>query len=111
GRAGPFAGLCGTVRTGVPLPPDPQASALDVVAGPLAGLELTFGASLVGILVTLALALVQGDLVLAEEQALARLEERTRHEWVPARWPPADSAAQRGLRELAALPAPPPPLP
>ncbi|MBL9002768.1 MAG: hypothetical protein JNJ46_00910 [Myxococcales bacterium] len=103
GLVGTFAGLMETLRGVAPLLADEQITTLKALAGPLAGLDVTFGASLVGILVTLALALVQGDLALAEEATLSRLEERTRHVLVPALWPPAESADERSVRELAAL--------
>ncbi|MSP60138.1 MAG: hypothetical protein EXR72_07310 [Myxococcales bacterium] len=103
GLVGTFAGLMETLRGVAPLLSEDQGATLKLIAAPLAGLDVTFGASIVGILVTLALALVQGDLVLAEELALARLEERTTHWLVPSLWPPADSAAERAARELAAL--------
>src|SRR5581483_219276 len=103
GLVGTFAGLMETLRGVAPLLKDEQLSTLRLVAAPLAGLDVTFGASIIGILVTLALALVQGDLVLAEEEALARLEERTRHALVPSLWPAGDSAEERTARSLEAL--------
>jgi hypothetical protein len=103
GLVGTFAGLMETVRYVAPLLDDESTSVLAVVAGPLAGLDVTFGASIVGILVTLSLSLAHGDLVLAEERVLARLEERTRHELAPRLYPPAESTAARTLAELAAL--------
>lgn len=103
GLVGTFAGLMETLRGVAPLLADEQVTTLKALAGPLAGLDVTFGASLVGILVTLALALVQGDLALAEEATLSRLEERTRHVIVPDLWPAADSADERSVRELSAL--------
>jgi hypothetical protein len=103
GLVGTFAGLMETMRHVAPLLKDESMSALAIVAGPLAGLDVTFGASIVGILVTLSLSLVQGDLVLAEERVLARLEERTRHELYPELWPPAATPAERSAGELAAL--------
>ncbi len=103
GLVGTFAGLMETLRGVAPLLADEQITTLNALAGPLAGLDVTFGASLVGILVTLALALVQGDLALAEEATLSRLEERTRHVLLPSLWPATESADERSVRELAAL--------
>jgi hypothetical protein len=103
GLVGTFAGLMETLRGVAPLLADERITTLKALAGPLAGLDVTFGASLVGILVTLALALVQGDLALAEEEALTRLEERTRHVLLPAFWPPTEGAAERTARELSLL--------
>lgn len=103
GLVGTFAGLMETLRGVAPLLADEHITTLQALARPLAGLDVTFGASLVGILVTLALSLVQGDLALAEEEALARLEERTRHVLVPALWPAAEAAGERTVRELFAL--------
>jgi hypothetical protein len=103
GLVGTFAGLMETLRGVAPLLADEQMTTLRALAGPLAGLDVTFGASLVGILVTLSLALVQGDLALAEEATLARLEERTRHVLLPALWPTAEAADERTLAEMSAL--------
>lgn len=103
GLVGTFGGLMETLRSVAPLLADERVTTLKALAGPLAGLDVTFGASLVGILVTLALALVQGDLALAEEEALARLEERTRHVLVPSLWPKTEAADERAARELVAL--------
>jgi hypothetical protein len=103
GLVGTFAGLMETLRTVGPLLHDERVSTLQMIAAPLDGLDVTFGASIVGILVTLALALVQGDLVIAEELALARLEERTTHWLVPSLWPPSEAAGERAARELAEL--------
>jgi hypothetical protein len=101
GLVGTFAGLMETLRTIGPLVSD--GSTLQLLQAPLAGLDVTFGASVVGILVTLALALVQGDLVLAEELALTRLEERTTHVLVPELWPPAHAVEERAVGELKEL--------
>jgi hypothetical protein len=101
GLVGTFAGLMETLRTIGPLVSD--GSTLQLLQAPLAGLDVTFGASVVGILVTLALALVQGDLVLAEELALTRLEERTTHVLVPELWPAAHGADERAVGELKEL--------
>jgi hypothetical protein len=103
GLVGTFAGLMETLRGVAPLLNESQTSTLQLLLVPLGGLDVTFGASIVGILVTLALALVQGDLVLNEEQLLGRLEERTVHLLVPSLWPPAEQAMERAARELAAL--------
>ena len=103
GLVGTFAGLMETLRAVAPLLRDDQLSTVQSLALPLAGLDVTFGASVVGILVTLALALVQGDLVLAEERALARLEEATAHVLVPAIWPAATRPEERVAAEVAAL--------
>jgi hypothetical protein len=103
GLVGTFAGLMETLRAVAPLLRDDRVSTLQMLAAPLGGLDVTFGASVVGILVTLALSLVQGDLVLAEELALGRLEERTVHLLVPSLWPRADAADERAARELVAL--------
>jgi hypothetical protein len=103
GLVGTFAGLMETLRGVAPLLRDDRLSTAQALALPLAGLDVTFGASVVGILVTLALALVQGDLVLAEERALARLEEATAHVLVPAIWPAATRPEERVAAEVAAL--------
>ena len=103
GLVGTFAGLMETLRAVAPLLRDERLSTVQSLALPLAGLDVTFGASVVGILVTLALALVQGDLVLAEERALARLEEATAHVLVPAIWPAATRPEERVATEVAAL--------
>ncbi|MDB4971444.1 MAG: hypothetical protein JWN44_7133, partial [Myxococcales bacterium] len=103
GLVGTFAGLMDTLRGVAPLLRDDRLSTAQALALPLAGLDVTFGASVVGILVTLALALVQGDLVLAEEQALARLEDLTAHVLVPAIWPASARADERMATEVAAL--------
>jgi hypothetical protein len=103
GLVGTFAGLMETLRGVAPLVGEGEAATLHLIAAPLAGLDVTFGASIVGILVTLALALVQGDLVLAEELALARLEERTALTIVPSLWPPVESAVERAARDLSSL--------
>lgn len=103
GLVGTFAGLMETLRGVAPLLADDKADTLKLIAAPLAGLDVTFGASIVGVLVTLALALVQGDLVIAEEIMLARLEERTTHVLLPSLWPPAEQAMERAAGELAAL--------
>ncbi len=103
GLVGTFAGLMETLRGVAPLLRDDHLSTMQALALPLAGLDVTFGASVVGILVTLALSLVQGDLVLAEEQALARLEEMTAHRLVPELWPAAARADERLVGEVSAL--------
>lgn len=103
GLVGTFAGLMETVGKVAPLLANGQAGAPELALAPLAGLDITFGASLVAILVTLALTLVQGDLALAEESLLATLEELTAHELVPTIWPAGESAAERTVKEVAAL--------
>lgn len=103
GLVGTFGGLMETLRSVAPLLADERVTTLKALAGPLAGLDVTFGASLVGILITLALALVQGDLALAEEEALTCLDERTRHVIMPSLWPATDGADERAARELSAL--------
>jgi hypothetical protein len=103
GLVGTFAGLMDTLRGVAPLLRDDRLSTAQALALPLAGLDVTFGASVVGILVTLALAFVQGDLALAEEQALAQLEERSAHELLPSLWPEAADGDARVVREVAAL--------
>jgi hypothetical protein len=105
GLVGTFSGLAEALR-GLPTifngVADPQRLA-ELMRGAMSGLELTFAAGIVGILATLALALVQGDLQLHEEQALARLEEITAHELVPALWPAAERPEVIAARELSAL--------
>ena len=75
-------------------------AALALIAGPLAGLHVTFGTSVVAILVTLALALIQGDVTLHHERLLALLQERTRHVLVPELWPADESVGERTVRAL-----------
>jgi hypothetical protein len=103
GLVGTFGGLMETLRRLPPLLTGDGAGTLALLAGPLAGLHVTFGASVVAILVTLALALVQGDVTLHHGRLLALLEERTRHRLFPALWPARDGAAERTARELAEL--------
>lgn len=100
GLVGTFAGLMEMLRGVQPLLHTTTAPALDVLLQPLVGLDVTFGASVVGILVTLALTLQSGDLQLAEEAMLACIEERTAHELVPALWPPSESSEEKILRLL-----------
>ncbi len=100
GLVGTFAGLMEMLRGVQPLLQTTTAPALDVLLQPLVGLDVTFGASVVGILVTLALTLQSGDLQLAEEAMLACIEERTAHELVPALWPPSESSEEKILRLL-----------
>ena len=64
---------------------------------------MTFGTSVVAIMVTLALALVQGDVTLHHERLLALLQERTRHVLVPELWPAEESAGERTVRALLDL--------
>lgn len=103
GLVGTFAGLMQTLRRVAPLVADAQANGAELVAAPLIGLDVTFGASLVAIMVTLALTLVAGDLAIAEERLLAALEEITAHELVPSLWSAQDSASERTAREVASL--------
>jgi hypothetical protein len=105
GLVGTFAGLMETLGHVAPLlaQKDQNVDVLALLASPLGGLHVTFGASLVAILATLALALAQGDLALSEAQALALLEDRTTHELVPSLWPPAEEAAERTARAMAEL--------
>lgn len=87
GLVGTFAGLMETLGRVAPLLTAGDGGALGLLAAPLAGLHVTFGASLVAILTTLSLTLAQGDLSLAEAEALALLEERTAHDLLPVLWP------------------------
>ena len=103
GLVGTFAGLMETLRTVAPLLQDDSISAVQLVAAPLAGLDVTFGASIVAILVTLALSLVQGDLVLAEELALARLDDVTVHILIPEICPNRDRPQERMADEVGRL--------
>jgi hypothetical protein len=103
GLVGTFAGLMETLGKVTPLLGQKDADVLTLLGGPLGGLHVTFGASLVAILATLALALAQGDLALHEQQALALLEDRTRHELVPELWPPEDEPVERTARALTDL--------
>ncbi|MCG5054890.1 MAG: hypothetical protein KA712_18145 [Myxococcales bacterium] len=101
GLVGTFAGLMETLGKVAPLLSEESANhTLSLLAAPLAGLHVTFGASLVAIVVTLALSLAQGDLVLHEEQALATLEDLTHHHLVPALWPRTEDAAERTVAAL-----------
>jgi hypothetical protein len=104
GLVGTFAGLMETLGRVAPLIVDKSAEAgLALLTGPLSGLHVTFGASLVAILATLSLALAQGDLALHEGQALALLEDLTTHELIPRLWAPADDPAERTVRAVAEL--------
>jgi hypothetical protein len=110
GLVGTFGGLMETLRRAAPLLKGDLAAgaggpagALALIAGPLAGLHVTFGTSVVAILVTLALTLVQGDVALHHERLLALLQERTRHVLVPELWPADGSAAERMVRALLEL--------
>ncbi|HEY0713375.1 MAG TPA: hypothetical protein VGF45_11925, partial [Polyangia bacterium] len=103
GLVGTFAGLMATLGKVEPLLNETGAGGLSLLAAPLGGLHVTFGASLVAILVTLALALAQGDLVVHEELALARLRDVTIHDLIPKLWPAADSAGDRTVRALDEL--------
>ncbi len=110
GLVGTFGGLMETLARATPLlkgelsPATGAATgALALLAGPLAGLHVTFGTSVVAILVTLALTLVQGDVTLHHERLLALLQERTRHVLVPQLWPAEESAPERTVRALLDL--------
>lgn len=110
GLVGTFGGLMETLARATPLLRSDLGSgaggptaALGLIAGPLAGLHVTFGTSVVAILVTLALTLVQGDVTLHQERLLALLQERTRHVLVAELWPANESAAERTVRALNEL--------
>jgi hypothetical protein len=110
GLVGTFGGLMETLGRAAPLLKGDLASgaggpagAFALIAGPLAGLHVTFGTSVVAILVTLALALIQGDVTLHHERLLALLQERTRHILVPELWPSAESTGERTVRALLEL--------
>jgi hypothetical protein len=110
GLVGTFGGLMETLAHLSPLlkgqgMTDGPAGVLALLGGPLAGLHVTFGTSVVAILITLALALVQGDVALQQERLLARLQERTRHVLVPELWPAGEGAAERSARALEELKA------
>ena len=112
GLVGTFGGLMETLGRVAPLlkgdlpsSSDGPGGAFALIAGPLAGLHVTFGTSVVAILVTLALALIQGDVTLHHERLLALLHERTRHVLVPELWPADESAAARTVRALRELQA------
>jgi len=110
GLVGTFGGLMETLAHLSPLlkgegATNGPAGVLALLGGPLAGLHVTFGTSVVAILITLALALVQGDVALQQERLLARLQERTRHVLVPELWPPGEGAAERSARALEELKA------
>ena len=107
GLVGTFGGLMETLARATPLlkadaslGADGPTAALALIAGPLAGLHVTFGTSVVAILVTLALTLIQGDVTLHQERLLALLQERTRHVLLPELWPADESAAERTVRAL-----------
>lgn len=108
GLVGTFGGLMETLARVAPLlkgqlVADGPTGVLTLIAGPLAGLHVTFGTSVVAILVTLALALAQGDVTLHQERLLALLHERTRHVLLPELWPAQESAAERTVRALHEL--------
>ena len=110
GLVGTFGGLMETLRRVAPLlkgdlaeGPGGPIGAFALIAGPLAGLHVTFGTSVVAILVTLALALVQGDVTLHHERLLSLLHERTRHVLVPELWPADDGPGERTVRALLEL--------
>jgi hypothetical protein len=100
GLVGTFAGLMETLGKVAPLLGERETEGLALLAGPLSGLHVTFGASLVAILATLALALAQGDLALHEGQALATLEDLTTHDLIPRMWPRSEEPAERTVRAL-----------
>jgi hypothetical protein len=110
GLVGTFGGLMETLARVAPLLKGDLSSgtagptgAFALIAGPLAGLHVTFGTSVVAILATLALALVQGDVTLHHQRLLALLEERTHHVLGPELWPADDSAGERTVRALLEL--------
>jgi hypothetical protein len=109
GLVGTFGGLMETLARVAPalkggdLGSAGPAGAVALIAGPLAGLHVTFGTSVVAILVTLALALIQGDVTLHHERLLALLQERTRHVLLPELWPAAESAAERTVQAVLDL--------
>lgn len=107
GLLGTFAGLMETLA-GVAdlLQREGGQSVRDLatlLAAPLLGLDVTFGASMVGILATVTLALQKGDLDLLDEELLAALEEHTAHRLLPELWPAEKEPAARLLAEVAAL--------
>ena len=108
GLVGTFGGLMETLARIAPalkgdLSLAGPAGALGLIAGPLAGLHVTFGTSVVAIMVTLALALIQGDVTLHHERLLASLQERTRHVLLPELWPAEESAEERTVRAVVDL--------
>ncbi|MEP6654090.1 MAG: hypothetical protein ABJA82_12075, partial [Myxococcales bacterium] len=105
GLVGTFAGLMQTLGKMAPLLGDKGGGDIALLVTPLAGLHVTFGASLVAILSTLALALAQGDLALGEEQALALLEDHSKHHLVPRLWPGGDDTGERTVRAVEDLKA------
>lgn len=105
GLVGTFAGLSETIAGFAPVMNDAGGEMGTRLLAPLSGLEVTFGASIVAIIATLALSLAAGDLALAERALLARLEERTRHELVPQIFPVSESVAAQTLQALAAMTA------
>ncbi|HVX94012.1 MAG TPA: hypothetical protein VHK47_03790, partial [Polyangia bacterium] len=108
GLVGTFGGLMETLSRLSPLLKgevltEGAAGVFTLIAGPLAGLHVTFGTSIVAILVTLSLALVQGDVTVHHERLLARLQERTRHVLLPELAPAQVDAAEQTVRELKEL--------
>jgi hypothetical protein len=107
GLVGTFGGLMETLARVSPLLKGDLSGGADgvlgLIAGPLAGLHIAFGTSVVAIMVTLALGLIQGDVTLSHERLLARLQERTRHVLMPELWPDAESAGERTVRALHEL--------
>jgi hypothetical protein len=108
GLVGTFGGLMETLARVSPLLKGELSGGgaegvLGLIAGPLAGLHIAFGTSVVAIMVTLALGLIQGDVTLSHERLLARLQERTRHVLIPELWPGDESAGERTVRALGEL--------
>ena len=103
GLVGTFAGLMETLGKVSPLLSESGNGGLALLAAPLAGLHVTFGASLVAILATLALALAQGDLALHEELALATLRDVTAHDLVPRLFPVNEDGADRTVQAIVDL--------
>lgn len=107
GLLGTFAGLMETL-TGVSALLKDEAvqtvgAVLALLTTPLSGLDVTFGASMAGILTTVTLSLLQGDLGLCEEEVLAELEAHTAHVLLPRLWPAGEEPAARLLSELGGL--------
>ncbi len=108
GLVGTFGGLMETLARVSPLLKGDLTGGgaegvLGLIAGPLAGLHIAFGTSVVAIMVTLALGLIQGDVTLSHERLLARLQERTRHVLIPELWPVDESAGERTVGALSEL--------
>jgi hypothetical protein len=105
GLLGTFAGLMETLSGVSGLLSDESSvrSVLALLSTPLSGLHVTFGASMAGILVTVTLALLQGDLALMDDELHAALEEHTAHRLVPELFPPAEEPAARLLHAVQEL--------